>query len=141
VIRAPDAASRFVVVQWYRGPVTKDGQPVTFPVARRGVTGVLWDFGEYTIDSFTTQAEYPGFRSGALQKNGDLITLFDQPGIHEGMVAGSRYEASVEFLVAVYDKRVVGPSPSVGFFTSHEQPRPLATEEWSFNAGPYTPPP
>jgi len=126
-------------VQWLRGSLKKDGVAVRLRFPFQNRQGVTFDFPDWRIDSMTALAQYPGFPSTSLKVQNDKLTLIDRPGWSEGIAPGSVYEANVDFLVTVYEARLVGFVPQISAFRDPEHPRPLDTHEWSFR-GRHPPP-
>lgn len=69
----------------------------------------------------------------ALTKIRDKITLVDKPGIHiqGGTLTPGRYEADVEFIINVYDRKSLSGT-TISAFTDPTNPAPLKSHQWDF---------
>src|SRR5690349_18822744 len=84
MIHTQGDANQFLVVQWVRGSLTKDGH-YGIVEAHQGKQNWPVNFTNWEIDSFSEAAEYPGDPSAtSLTKKGALITFYDQPSIDPG---------------------------------------------------------
>jgi RHS repeat-associated protein len=129
-IVAPDASTRFLIVQWIKGDFKIDGQYAKLSLAHRGNLDQEMFWVDYVTDSPTRlRPEYPGLSKGA-----SSIELRDEPGIKGSLPSGTVLEANLDFIVAVYD---LNTSPST--LKSPFSPQPLLWRGWDFK-GSYTVP-
>jgi RHS repeat-associated protein len=131
MIHTQGDANRFLVVQWVKGSLTRDGHYGILDI-HQGEPNYPYYFPNWVIDSASQLAEYPGYPPGpdvtSLTKNGAWIKFYDEPQSDPG---AHSYTASLDFRVNVYDRLKV--SNSVSAFRGVDDPKPLLSIPWGFH--------
>lgn len=125
-IMGRNAQDRFLVVQWVRGYAKKNGKFLSHDPS-------MCKFGDaddpdWVIDNGCNGlARYPHVDPAGAH----ALLLVDKPGVNS-VQSGATYEENMEFIVAVYDKKLWPDTTPASKFRTPTDPSPIKSYPWEF---------